>query len=437
MKDSPPPDGQPAFFQPPGHPPDAARQPGLDLAQGLERRRKWQAVALLAVCQVFALALWFSATAVIPVFKQDYALTNLQGSLITSSVSVGFVVGTLVSAFLGLADRVRPRLFFMSACFTAAAANLAILAVPPTSPLVPVLRLIVGLCMAGIYPVGLKIAASWAQRDMGLLVGLLVGALTLGSASPHLINAFPLFDWRVTIAVASALAVAAGLMVNLVQLGPNIRRAVKFEPRFALQAWTKKSLRLANFGYFGHMWELYAMWGWAGLFLRDSFAISPGGNSAELYAKLLTFATIAVGGFGCLFGGLFADRIGRTALTMGAMAISGSCAILAGLAFGGNPWLVVVLFTIWGVTVVADSAQFSASIMELADPWLVGTMVTIQTSVGFFLSIVTIHMIPPLVDLVGWRFAFASLAIGPFLGIWAMGVLRGMPEARSLASGNR
>ena len=272
---------------------------------------------------------------------------------------------------------------------------------------------------------------------MGLLVGLLVGALTLGSASPHLINAFPLFDWRVTIVVASALALAAGLMINLVRLGPNIRRAVKFELRFALQAWTKKSLRLANFGYFGHMWELYAMWAWAGLFLRDSFAISPGGTSAELYAKLLTFATIAVGGFGCLFGGLFADRIGRTTLTMGAMAISGTCAILAGLTFGGNPWLVVVLFTIWGVTIVADSAQFSASIMELADPWLVGTMVTVQTSVGFFLSIVTIHMIPPLVDLVGWRFAFASLAIGPFLGIWAMGALRRMPEARRLASGNR
>ena len=437
MQDSRPPDGKPAYFQPPGRRPVAAPQPGLTVATAVDRSRKWQAILLLAVCEVFALALWFSATAVIAALKQDYALSNPQSSLITSSVALGFVIGTLISAFFGLADRIAPRLFFMGACLAAAAANLAILAVVPTSPLVPILRLVVGMCMAGIYPVGLKIVASWAQRDMGLLVGLLVGALTLGSASPHLINAFPLFDWRTTIAVASALAAAAGLLIHLVELGPNIRRAAKFQPRFALQAWTKKSLRLANFGYFGHMWELYAMWGWTGLFLRDSFALNPGGTSAEVYAKLLTFATIAVGGLGCLFGGVFADRIGRTTLTMGAMAISGSCAILAGLAFGGNPWLVVALFAIWGITVVADSAQFSASVMELADPWLVGTMVTVQTSVGFFLSIVTIHMIPPLVDLVGWRFAFASLAIGPFLGIWAMGVLRGMPDAQRLASGNR
>ena len=437
MQDSRPPAGGPGFDQSTGRPSESAPKSGPSLTKGHPAGRKWQAILLLAVCEVFALALWFSATAVIPALKQDYALTNLQSSLITSSVAFGFVAGTLVSAFFGLADRIKPRQFFMASCLTAAAANLAILAVSPTSLAVPLLRLVVGFCMAGIYPVGMKIIASWAHRDMGLLVGLLVGALTLGSAAPHLINAFPLFDWRVTIIVASALAIAAGLMVNLVELGPNIRRAPKFQPRFALQAWTKKSLRLANFGYFGHMWELYAMWGWAGLFLQDSFAISPGGDQAEIYAKLLTFATIAVGGLGCLFGGVFADRIGRTTLTMVAMAISGSCAILAGLAFGANPWLVAVLFTIWGITVVADSAQFSASVMELADPWLVGTMVTVQTSIGFLLSIVTIHMIPPLVELVGWRYAFASLAIGPFLGIWAMGVLRGMPDARHLANGRR
>ncbi len=436
MQDPRPPDEPPGYFNPPGHSSATAPQPGLTLAH-IPSGRKWRAILLLAICEVFALALWFSATAVIPALKQDYALTSLQSSLITSSVALGFVVGTLISAVYGLADRIRPRLFFMAACLTAAAANLAILAVLPTSLAVPLLRLLVGMCMAGIYPVGLKIVASWAQRDMGLLVGLLVGALTLGSAAPHLVNAFPLFDWRVTILVASALAAAAGLLINLVEVGPNLRRAPKFQPRFALQAWTKKSLRLANFGYFGHMWELYAMWGWAGLFLSESFAIRPGDGQAEVYAKLLTFATIAVGGLGCLFGGIFADRIGRTTLTMGAMAISGTCAILAGLLFGANPWLVTLLFLIWGIAVVADSAQFSASVMELAEPWLVGTMVTVQTSVGFLLTILTIHMIPPLVELVGWRYAFASLAIGPFLGIWAMGVLRGLPDARQLANGHR
>lgn len=398
---------------------------------------KWTAISLLLFCEVLAMALWFSTSAVIPSLRAEFQISDFQAALLTSSVAVGFVVGTLTSALLGLADRLHPHRFFMTSGLVAAAANAALLLVDPTSFAVPVLRFVVGASMAGVYPVGMKMASTWAKADMGLLVGLLVGALTLGSASPHLINALEAFDWRFTLIAASLLAVVAALLVNCVALGPNVRRAARFEARFALQAWTKKPLRLANLGYFGHMWELYAMWAWIGLFLNASFAINPGGEGASFLAKLMTFATIGVGALGCLFGGIFADRLGRTTLTMGAMAISGSCAIAIGLVFGTSPWLVGAICLVWGVTIVADSAQFSASVMELADPWLIGTMVTVQTSVGFLLTTVTISLIPPLVDLVGWQYAFATLAIGPFLGIWAMARLRAHPKSVRLAGGRR
>lgn len=416
---------------------EPAREPALDVAAPVDLRAKWASVGLLALCQVLALTLWFSASAVIPALRLEFQLSDLQSALITSSVSVGFVAGTLISAVLGLADRIHPKRFFTAAVLAAAGANALILLVDPTSIAVPLLRLAVGVAMAGIYPVGMKLVSSWARGDMGLLVGLLVGALTLGSASPHLITAFVQFDWRITMAAASGLAVLAGVLVNFVRVGPNLRRAAKFEARFVLQAWVAKPLRLANLGYLGHMWELYAMWAWAGLYLSASFAINPGGPGAALSAKLVTFTTIGLGAAGCLAGGFLADRVGRTTLTIGAMGISGTCALLVGFAFGGAPWLVVLLFSIWGITVVADSAQFSASVMELSDPWLVGTMVTVQTSLGFLLTIITIHSMPLLVDFVGWRFAFAFLAIGPFLGIWAMATLRQRPEAQRLAQGRR
>ena len=399
---------------------------------------KWPSVALLAVCEVFALALWFSATAVIPALRAEFALGDFQASLFSSAVAVGFVTGTLISAVLGMADRIDPRRLFMIAALVAASSNTLVLAFPPGSAGVIATRFVTGVCMAGLYPVGMKIAATWAKGDTGLLVGLLVGALTLGSAAPHLFNAAGGIDWRFTLIVASVLAAGSGLLIAFVGLGPNVANAPRFNPRAALQAWTSKPLRLANLGYFGHMWELYAMWAWIGVFFHASFrSVIEDSSRAALTANFATFAVVGAGAIGSLGPGLLADRLGRTTITMTAMAISGTCAAAIGLLFGGAPWALVGLAIVWGIAIVADSAQFSASVIELSEPKWVGTMLTVQTSVGFLITLVTIHLIPVFVIVLTWRWAFAPLAIGPALGILAMARLRAHPDAVRLAGGNR
>jgi MFS family permease len=401
-------------------------------------KTKAAAITAITLSQVLAMTLWFSATATIPALAAEYGLTRAMASWLTGAVQAGFVVGTLISAVLGLADRLDERRFFAFCAVTAAAANLALIATGGDMAAMVALRFATGICMAGVYPVGMKLATSWAEGDMGLLVGTLVGALALGSATPHLIGAYGIQDWRSVIGATSLCALCAAVLIHFASPGPRRAPGRKFRPGLALTALRQPALRLANLGYLGHMWELYAMWAWLGVYLQASFAQHLGAADAAYWSRMATFATVGVcGAIGCLFGGLAADRIGRTALTMGAMALSGSCALAAGALFGAAPWAVFALCVVWGIAVIADSAQFSASIAELSSPDTVGTMLTVQTCAGFALTLVTIRLMPPLVESAGWGGAFAVLAIGPFLGVVAMARLRRRPEAVALAGGRR
>jgi MFS family permease len=292
--------------------------------------------------------------------------------------------------------------------------------------------------MAGAYPPAMKIMATWFREGRGMAMGILIGALTVGSATPHLIRGTTELPWRETLLAASLLAlVSCAIVIGLVKEGPYRFPAARFDMRMAGAIFGERGLRLACWGYFGHMWELYAMWAWVGLFLAESIQSRGGGTFLGFSTSIATFFVIAVGGFGCYIGGVASDRWGRTALTMISMALSGLCAAVIGFTFGGPPTLTFAIALFWGLTIVADSAQFSTAITELSEPAYVGTALTIQTCAGFALTMLSIWLIPPLVAWIHWRWAFAMLAVGPFVGVASMGRLRSLPEALKLAGGRR
>jgi MFS family permease len=399
---------------------------------------RWRALGLLSLAELLALSLWFSASAVLPALSREWSLGDAGRAGLTIAVQAGFIVGTLAAALTNLPDVVPPRALMMWGALAGAVTNAALAL--GTEHLVPalVLRFLTGVCLAGTYPPAMKIAATWFREGRGLAIGLLVAALTVGSATPHLIRGLTDLPWRHTLLAASALAAAGALAVTLVAEGPYRFPPARFDLRMATGVLRERGPRLACLGYFGHMWELYAMWTWLGVFLAASLDARGGGTFAGLNASAATFACVGLaGGLGAYAGGALADRWGRTALTMAAMALSGLCAVLIGFTFAGPPLATLLVALVWGTTVVADSAQFSTAVTELAPAAYVGTALTTQTCLGFALTMASIWLVPPAVGLVGWRWAFAMLGIGPALGVLAMGRLRALPEAASMAGGRR
>jgi MFS family permease len=309
---------------------------------------------------------------------------------------------------------------FSLCAILAALANLALLATIPGGNVAILLRVITGALLAGVYPVGMKIAVGWGTKDRGLLVGLLVGALTLGSALPHLTAYLGGADWRSVIVATSILAFAAGLLVLPCGLGPYHARAPRFSMRAVRLAWGDRRIRLTYLGYFGHMWELYAMWAWIGAAAAASYGTSIDGEAATRLAKLTAFFAIALGGLACVPAGAIADRIGKAQVTIIAMAISGSAAIATALSFGGPIWLTLLLIIVWGIFVIPDSAQFSALVADASPPDMAGSLMTLQTALGFALTAVTVQLTPLLAAKFGWPAVLAGLALGPAAGIAAM-----------------
>lgn len=379
-------------------------------------------IAVLILCQVAVLSVWFSSAAVLAEMADAAGLAPRRLAWLSTAVQAGFAAGALVYAALGMADRYDPRRVFALSALGAAAANAALLVAPVGGGEAIALRAATGFFLAGVYPVGMKIAVGWAKADRALLVGSLVGALTLGSASPHLVAVFGGADWRLTIGATSVLAAIGGVAMLSAGLGPYHARAPRLELRAMALAWTDRRIRLAILGYVGHMWELYAFWAWVGVIAGTSYAAAGMANPAG-EAKLTAFLAIALGGLACVPAGRWGDRFGKARVAAGAMVLSCAAALCAALAFGGPAWLIGLVLVVWGIAVVPDSAQFSALVADYAPPERAGSLMTLQTSIGFALTAVTVQVTPLAAAAWGWPAVLAVMALGPAAGVAAMRAL--------------
>ncbi len=396
---------------------------------------RWRILVLLSAAELLAMSLWFAATAVAPQLAARWQLSAPQAGWLTTVVQLGFVAGTATAAVLNLADLIPARRYFAGAALLAAAANAALIRTPGLGAAL-VCRFLIGFFLAGVYPPAMKMVATWFRSYRGLAIGTVVGALTIGKATPYLVHAIEGASVEQVILVASAGAVLAALLVAAgYREGPFPFARRPFAWNLVATVLRHRETRLAIGGYLGHMWELYAMWTWLPAFIAASLAARAAATLEAFdprLADLFAFGGIAAGGLGCIWGGWAAERMGYARVVTWAMALSGACASAIGLVYGASPWALVPVAWVWGFFVVADSAQFSAMVTEAAPAHAVGTALTLQTSLGFLLTTATIQLIPMIVDRIGWRWAFPVLALGPVLGIAAIARLpRGRITDRS------
>lgn len=383
---------------------------------------RWRMLALLATAELLGMSLWFSGAAVGSQLQIQWRLTQSEVGWLTTAVQLGFVLGTALSALLNLADVVPARCVFATAAVLGAISN-SLLATAGSFAVALVSRIAVGFFLAGVYPPAMKMAATWFRARRGLAVGTVVGALTVGKAGPYLVHAIPGMKVSPVVLTASVSALLAATLVWFgYRDGPYPFPPRPFSWSLVASVVGERRWRLATGGYLGHMAELYSFWTWIPAFLAAS-AVQHSGSSSPMVG-VLAFGVIAVGGVGCLWGGLVADRVGRERLVLFAMTASGACALLVGLAFGRTWWILAPIALAWGFFVIADSAQFSVLVTESVPPHAVGTALMLQTSLGFLLTTITIQLVPPIVVAVGWQWAFAFLAVGPVLGIWSIARLR-------------
>ena len=382
---------------------------------------RWRMLAVLSIAELLGMSLWFATSAVSPAFRATWGLSISDTAWLTTIVQLGFVAGTAVLAVLNLADIVPARTLFAISALLGAGANAAIPAAPGYETAL-VLRFLTGFFLAGVYPPAMKMIATWFRASRGLAIGTIVGALTVGTASPYLIRSIPQVGFRLVIIAASTAAIAAAFIVLLgYRDGPHAFVPRPFSWGHVVEVARIRGWRLATVSYLGHMFELYAFWAWIPAFLAASVAAETGGRfRISRFVSLLAFATIAVGGFGSIWGGLFADKRGRERLVTISLAMSGACCVLSGFVFGSALWLLGALAMTWGFFVIADSAQFSTMVTESVPPYAVGTALTMQVSLGFLLTMLPMQILPRLAGIVGWRWSFAILALGPIVGITAM-----------------
>lgn len=394
------------------------------------RRR---AVTLLGISLTLGMSTWFSASAVVPQLRAAWDLSDSSAAWLTIAVQLGFVAGAVVSSTFNVADVLPLNRVILVGALGAALANAALVAADSAAGAIP-LRFATGFFLAGVYPPAFKLMATWTRAGRGAALGILAGAIALGSATPHLVNAAGALDYETVVIVTSLLTVVGGVVAfALVREGPFPFAPAVFDPRQVRRVLRNRGVRLATLGYFGHMWELFAMWAWFVAFFAAKLASD--GSSSESAAPLATFVVIGIGGLGCWIGGVLSDRWGRTRTASLCLATSGLCAITIGLLFDGPTWLVLAVGMVWGLSVIADSAQFSTMVTELADQAYVGTALTLQLALGFTLTIATIWLVPIAEAAFTWRWAFAFLALGPALGIVSMVRLKSSPEAALIAQG--
>lgn len=382
-------------------------------------------LGLIAGSDVLAMATWFSASAVILPLASAFGIAAEDRGWITGAVQFGFVTGAVTCAVIALADWVEPRRLIRSGMLVAVLANAAILIVHSTALLLA-LRFLTGVGLALVYPPSVRLLTAWFPHARGLVTGIAVGALTIGSFSPHLLsNDLP---WRSVVLGASILALLGVPLISMVAAPPTLQRAARFDVRAVPRVLANRNVLLADTGYWGHMWELYAVWAWGPIFyaasLRAAHVNAPAG-------AIVFVAFGLMGAAGCVLAGLIADRIGRAVVAAAALAISGTVSFCIGMSFGGNAFLVTALFVVWGFSVVADSAQFSAAITELSEPRYIGTALTLQMGIGFLITMLTIWLVGAIEAHFGWRVAFMVLSAGPALGVSAMLALRRRMQART------